>query len=171
MRKTIEFGEIDYLGNGRENCPVGVEIELRETNKGIELSVRGEYCRGQCLDEIAQYVHTPLFKEIYGYWKKYHLNGMHAGTPEQEKALRDAEAAGVDFSDESYKKYSWKSPREDRGAAYSRYEKQCNYLKSVGLYEVDYEGSPYKYGHSWLYQPIPEDVLLRIVEIMDKEGS
>lgn len=108
MKKTIDFGKIDYEGRGRENCPVTVEIELRkrggektftinpatkeriytgsETPIYYELSICGNiwnprktdiYCGGQCLDTIAEYIKTPLFQEIYKYWKLYHLNGMH----------------------------------------------------------------------------------------------
>lgn len=108
MKKTINFGKIDYNNSGRKNCEVTIEIEIRQrggektftidpiTKEHIptgkttpiynELSICGNiwnprhtdiYCGGQCLDTISKYINAPLFKEIYKYWKLYHLNGMH----------------------------------------------------------------------------------------------
>lgn len=185
MRKTIEFGKIDYNGSGRKNCLVTLDIEIRQrggektftidpvTKERIftgnatpaynELSICGNiwnprktdiYCGGQCLDTIAEYIHTPLFKELYKYWKLYHLNGAHAGTPEQEKAIEEWKQAG--------NKYDYKTV--------------CEYLKSINLYEVNYTGlsvgrryenEPYRYGCGWLIQELPSDVYNRIMEIIN----
>lgn len=112
------------------------------------------YSGGQCLDTIAEYINTPLFNELYNYWKLYHLNGMHAGTPEQEKAIEEWEAQGNKYE----------------------YTAVCEYLKSINLYEVNYTGAsvgryynnePYKYGYGWLIQELPADVLKRIIEIIN----
>ena len=111
MKKTINFGKIDYLGNGRKNCAVTLDIELRSRGGEInpatkeriytgettpiytELSICGaiwntrhtnHYCGGQCLDIIAKYIKTPLFNELYNYWNLYHLNGMHPDCEHQE---------------------------------------------------------------------------------------
>lgn len=115
MKKIIEFGKVDYMNRGRKDCPVTVEIEIRQrggektftidptTKKHIptgettpiykELSICGTiwnhrrtdcYQGGQCLDTIAKYIHTSLFKEIYKYWELYHLNGMHPECEHQE---------------------------------------------------------------------------------------
>lgn len=155
MKRKISFGKIDYLSNGKKTCPVTVDVELKASTNGPVLSIRGWiynhirtdiYTGGQCLDTIAEYITTPLFKEIYRFWKLYHLNDMHAGTPEQEKAV---------------KKWSAKENCYD-------YTEICNYLKSINLYEVNYQGKPYKYGHGWLYEPIPENDLTRIKEIIEK---
>ena len=150
LKRTIEFGKVDYNNSGRKNCMVDLEIELRETTNGPELAICGNiwnprhtdiYCGGQCLDEIAKYKKAnPLFKELYQYWRNYHLNGMHAGTVEQEQALKEANIIG--------------------------YDEACEYLKSINLYEVEYNGKPYKYGHGWIYQALPEDVLERITKII-----
>lgn len=86
MKKTFNFGKIDYTGRGRKSYPVTVTVELKNTDKGEELSICGDIwntrktdivCGGQCLDTIARYVKTPLFKELYRFWQLYHLNGMH----------------------------------------------------------------------------------------------
>ena len=175
MKRTIDFGKIDYLGNGRRSCPVTVNVELRErggdalftidpktkerhytgerTPVFLELSISGEiwnhkktdiYCGGQCLDDISHYIHTPLFKEIYRFWKLYHLNGMHAGTEEQEIAIEAWEAQGNKYE----------------------YRAACEHLKSLGLYEVNYNGGTYRYGSGWLHREIPAQDLTRIREII-----
>ena len=148
MRKKINLGKIAYSGNRKIN-PVTIEIELKETDKGYRFTASGEvwnqtktdcYCAGQCLDTIAKRLRTPEFMEIYRLWKLYHLNDMHAGTREQEAAI-DA----------------WKA----EGNRYD-YTAACEHLKSVGLYEVEHEGKPYKYGHGWLYWEIPAEDLEKI---------
>ena len=153
MRKTISFGKVDYNGNGRKTNEVTVELELRNTDKGIEFSACGNIwnhihtdilCGGQCLDTITEFITDPTFKEIHRLWKLYHLNSMHAGTVEQEQAIEE-----------------WKA----KGNRYD-YTAVCEYLKSINLYEVEHEGKPYKYGHAWLYRAIPEADLNKIKEIM-----
>ena len=176
MEKTFNFGKIDYMGRGRKDCAVDVTICLEERggekvldkdgnftgnycNKYVEFTASGNiwnhchssiYSGGQNLDEIAKYVKTPLFKKIYTFWKKYHLNGLHAGTPEQEKAIS-----------------VWKS----NGNEYD-YKKACEMLKNCGLYEVPLtadligtrkaDGKPYRYGHGWVIDNIPEKDLEEI---------
>lgn len=101
--------------------------------------------------------------EVYDLWKKYHLNNMHTGTPEQEKAVEE-----------------WKAQENCRSLlSFSDiydYEKDCDYLKSIGLYEVpistidkdvnpqfiDCEKGTYKYGYGWLKERIPEEDVQRI---------
>lgn len=149
MRKKIDFGKIDYNGIGRRINPVTIEIELKETDKGYCFSAMGAVWNqtktdwitgGQCLDSIAKRLHTPEFMEIYRLWNLYHLNDMHAGTREQQAAI-DA----------------WKA----EGNRYD-YDAVCEHLKSIGLYEVEHEGKPYKYGHGWLYWEIPAEDLEKI---------
>ena len=67
-------------------------------------------------------------------WDTYHLNGMSAGTPEQEKALKE----------------HFKDTRYD-------YNKAVGYLRSINLYEVTYKNEPYKYGHGWICADIDHD--------------
>ena len=109
------------------------------------------------MDEIYKYrkqlSEPELFNEIYGLWKKYHLNGMHAGTPEQEAAIKEWETAGNRYD----------------------YKAACEMLKKINLYEVNYTGAsvgrmynnePYKYGQAWLIQELPGNVLLRIEHLL-----
>ena len=99
--KEIELGKFDYLQHGRKDCPVTVEITLRQTDKGVELSMCGNvwnairtdiYSGGQNGEEIASLVKTAKVRRMCEVWRQYHLNGMNAGTPAQTefvKAHRD----------------------------------------------------------------------------------
>lgn len=187
MKKTFSFGNISYTNKSRRVNLVEVDVELRrrggkttfpidrktgektitgKTPEYVELSICGTVwnarhtdcvCCGQCLDEIAKYrrqLSDPeLFDSIYDLWKKYHLNGMHAGTPEQEKAIEEWKAEGNRYE----------------------YTAVCEMLKRRGLYEVNYTGlsvgrrynnEPYKYGHAWLIQELPGDVLLKVEHLL-----
>lgn len=151
MRKTFEFGKVDYLNHNRKDCAVEVEVELREKDDKIVFSACGRvwnarhtdiYCGGQCLDEIKELIpDNETFNKIHRLWKLYHLNDMHAGTPAQEKALKERQ-------------------REQDGWDYTG---DCEYLKSIGLYE----DNGYKYGHGRLYEPIPEEDLNLIKELLE----
>lgn len=137
MQKTITY-KID------KNHKAEIEVELTDDGR---FSVSGSFyeydknrCRwecdycGQCLDELSKLIDDPVFTQIYWLWKRYHLNDLHAGTPVQEYALEHATFP----------------PDTD-------YKARCEYLKSIGLYEV----GGYKYGHDWLTETIePHDLEL-----------
>lgn len=142
MKTEIYFDA--YAENMRRKSKI--EIELRGTEEKPVLSISGSMkgCSGQCLDTIAKYNTTPLFKTLYRLWNQYHLNDLHAGTEAQEKALEQ-----------------WKK----EGNKYE-YGKACEYLKSIELYE----DNGYKYGTGWLYMPIPEEDLQLIKSIIKIYG-
>lgn len=103
------------------------------------------------LDEIA--TKHKVFAVIRKLWSKYHLNDLHAGTKEQEQALAEA-----------YDKQNTKSFLKS-------FEEKCEYLKSIGLYEVEYQGKPYRYGSGWIFSPIPQNELDKINLILDESKS
>lgn len=187
MKKTFDFGKIKYTNQSRAVNLVTVEVELRrcggetiftvdrktgektitgKTPEYVELSICGNIwdshhydivCGGQCLDTIAEYKEQlqdkEVFETLYELWKKYHLNGMHAGTPEQEAAIEEWKAQGNHYE----------------------YTAVSEMLKACGLYEVNYTGlsvgrrynnEPYKYGHGWLVQELPGDVLLKVEHML-----
>jgi hypothetical protein len=144
---------------------VTVEVNLRDNEGRPEFAASANVWNskmtdyvmcGQCLDDIGQVPQdNDLFKEIVILWKKYHLNGMYAGAAVQEDALQEADLLGA-----------------------GKHTEAVEYLKSKGLYEVEltdeekkwnprYAGESYRYGHGWLYHPIPEKDLARIEEIID----
>ena len=151
MKRTINLGKIDYLGIGRKTCPVEIELELKDLGEGtIWFTASGTvwnhkrtdcYLAGQCIDHLMDYIKTPQMKEIYRLWHLYHLNGMHAGTPKQEAALKE-----------------WREKTDNYD-----YTDSCKYLESIGLL-VD---NGYTYGHGWLYEPIPEEDLNKIKELLE----
>lgn len=97
---------------------------------------------GQCIDTMVAIANADkiddkdfrnLLYKVAQWWKLYHCNDMHAGTPEQEKALRDAGLS--EFA--------------------NKYNECCEYLEKIGLLEV----RGYKFGTGWLTWDIPADVL------------
>jgi len=155
LEKTFDFGKFDYGRRGRRTNRITVTARLESkggyavfTASGDIWNCRGTdiVCGGQCLDEIAEFVKDPAFMKIYGYWKLYHLNDMHAGTPEQEKYLKENR--------------TWRND----------YDKDCECLKKAGLYEVELDGKPYRYGTKWLMWAIPDDVVAEM-EAFLSEGE
>ena len=144
----------------------GEHTSTGTTPKYIELSICGEVwnrfhtdflCGGQCLDTIAEYREqlddVDTFDVLYSLWKEWHLNGMNAGTPEQETAVKAWEAEGNVYD----------------------YSAVCDMLKEKGLYEVNFTGisvgrrynnEPYKYGTGWIVREIPGNVLIQIEHLL-----
>jgi len=162
MNCEIDFGTINLHGTGKRYRAT-VKMELREEKKGPVFCCgayiktangNGIHICGQCLDDINKHRKelrdTKLWDTIYRLWKEYHLNDMHAGTKEQEAEVN---------------KYL-----EETGKVYD-YIDVCNHLKDVGLYEVQVNGNPYRYGSSWLYWEIPEDDLNLIKSIITIYGE
>ena len=160
MKKTIDFGKIAFRRKRRINrVTVDVELDEDSCENGPVFSACASVWNcpgtdivagGQCLDELSKFKFlggNELFRKIRRLWKANHLNDSHVGTPEQEKAVA-AHFARV-------------------GRAYD-YGEACDALKRAGLYEVpDAAGGTYKYGHGWLYWPIPEGDLAEIKALLE----
>lgn len=122
---------------------VTIEMELRDTPKGPELSVCGNVWNrsgsdikmgGQCVDQLAEHVDTWLitreaYARIVALWKAYHLNGMNAGCEHQRA--------------ENWQPWMLSKP--------------CPTCE-------------YKYGTAWLYSPIPADDLREIQAVIKGGG-
>lgn len=168
MKRKINIQKVDGNGNGRKSCMVSVELELNNGNFSAVADLwksdhsdilMGGQCFDDLLNDYPELKDNDVFMETYDLWSKYHLNDLHAGTPEQEKAIEE-----------------WKS----QGNIYD-YGKACDYLKSIGLYEVlvstidkdvnpqfiDCEKETYKYGHDWLKESIPDKDLERIKSLIE----
>lgn len=178
MTHRYKFGKIDATGNGRKDNAVEILVVLRERDfctkqigetddKYEEFSVCGyaynnlhtDFVQaGQCLDSLyeksKELRENPAFKQIYELWKKYHCNGLNAGTVKQEQALDEAVKEGKLSSKDAH-----------------NYNACCDYLESIGLLEdkdclVEKNGEavPYKYGTGWLARKIPEEDLIKCRE-------
>lgn len=150
MKKTINFGKIDFYGRGGKINSVDIEVELRERDGRSVLSVIGIVWNarhtdwtfgGQCLDTLMPFFKdNERFSEIHRLWKSYHLNDMHAGDKAQEEYLKNHFVGRYDYSE------------------------ACEALKQAGLYEHD----GYEYGRGWVYEPIPEDDLKIIKDLISE---
>lgn len=166
---NIDFGKIAYCGNRKVNkVVVRVELKNNKENKPVfsasamVYNARGTDCvaGGQCLDTLKKFFRgNKKFNDILGLWERNHLNDMHTGTPEQEKAIKESEENGL------FAEVEEKLQKElDEKWTYCKhtpswYDVACEVLKQKGLYEVQVEGKPYQYGHGWLYESISDDDL------------
>ena len=151
LQKTFDFGKVDYYGRGRKINKVDVTVRLYDKDDGrVVLSIDGGFWNGrgtdyvhcgQCLDTIAEFIHRPLFRKIYGWWKEWHLNDMHLGNEKQEAYLK---SKGVSIRD---------------------YDAGLAALKAAGM-EKDSDGI--EYGSKWYWHPIPDDVLSEIKALLSE---
>lgn len=153
MKKDFKFNVVTHdFGN----CEMTVSVELKKGHNKPVLSICGnlyshkfkdDVMGGQCLDDFLDYVDQlnakdrNVFNQLYAWWCAYHLNSMHAGTVEQELELMK---------------------KDPKLVLASNYDEAVEYLKSIGMYEVPMGKKTYKYGHGWLYRPIPDVVLKQI---------
>lgn len=114
---------------------------------------------GQNVEEIAAafpgHARVQLMAEI---WRRYHLNDMRAGSPDQELWLRaheveweKAKARGEDY-------YAWASA----GLAAARLNPDPNFIYvGEGAANVRQQGG-YRYGSAWVREEIPAEVISEI---------
>lgn len=95
MKRTFDFGCIDFENRGKAKNRVTVEMEYKQDGDKKVFSVSADVwntrhsdivCGGQCLDTIAPYMESPVFSEILRLWKAYHLNDMHPECEHQHEA-------------------------------------------------------------------------------------
>jgi hypothetical protein len=166
FKKKIKLGKVAY-GSKAKNKPAEITVELKRkplaTNWDtldrekdvVVFSMSGGIWNashndmisgGQNLETIAKLMpQNKDLQELIGYWRKYHLNDMKAGTKRQTEAVKKWQAEGNKYE----------------------YPAAVEHLKSI---ELD-EDKGYKYGHGWLYEPIPDDVVKRIIELANKLDS
>ena len=166
MEKILTLGKIDYNNSGRKNCLVTYEVEIEARQKetrDVNLNKLTSYKvftmsadvwnpietyiyrGGQCCDDIANefFPKNKHLHELVEIWKVWHLNDLNAGTTEQSEAVK-----------------KWRN--ENNVTAYA-YDQECEFLKSINLYE----DNGYKYGHDWLVNPLPESVEQRVYELIE----
>ena len=88
MKRKINFGKYAVNNPKIRNNEIVIELELRNTDKGVEFSACGDVWNahhtdiimgGQCIDDLMPYLkHNKTYLTILDLWQKYHLNGMNA---------------------------------------------------------------------------------------------
>ena len=152
MHKTIVLGQVRM---GAVRWLLKVIVALRPdwlgrpefSASGLILSLKKGLVvnEGQCMEQIRRLIPgNGRFRRIYRLWRLYHHNASRPGTREQREAV------------EQYRK---RKPE-------CEYEDVCSYLKLVGLYEVDYQGRPFRYGSRALYEPIPKSDLREMMRLV-----
>lgn len=167
FKKVLRLGRIDLgLGrNGNLYCKVESDGE-KLSFVGVIGPDRHGHARGgagQIIIEFKEYDHrghmtldaiipaprwTPaLIRQFFDAWDRWHVNNMKAGTPAQERYLRD-------------------NPIE---AVYpeSHYDKASAALAAAGLNP----DNGYKYGSAWLSEDVPEDVLTFLCGLPDTDKT
>lgn len=148
---VYSLGKTDYNGKGRKNCLT--EITWRLENGRFSMCAHiwnpgktDHYCGGQCVDTVAAlFPHDKKAQRMLAIWERWHLNDMKAGSPAQEEFLR---ANPVSF----------KYPE-------THYDKAGEALAAAGLNpDPNYlhNGEPYKYGHAWIKENLPAEVVAEI---------
>lgn len=151
MKRVAYFGKVDYEGAGSNRNTVEVEVKLEDGRLsicgGIWNSRHTDYLScGQNLETILSLIPSDKrLQSIVRVWRRWHLNDMKAGSPRQERWLREHPIGAV------YPK--------------SHYEEACKALAAVGLNpdtEYLHEGKPYSYGSAWLKETLPAEVIAEV---------
>lgn len=211
FKVNINLPKIDGYHNGRKSCAAQVEAEWRLEAKyeGGKPSLYWEFSAcgalwnnlhthwmsgGQNLDDLNEYAAVRAvaeFREVYDLWKKYHLNGLTAGSPAQEAAKNEFKVnrEGItwywyDNADITENTDHFGRHMTDDEATAKAAEAAGHYVKTEkgdyndqlavflarrGLYTdrgYIYEGKPYHYGSAWLVTEIPETDKERIRALM-----
>lgn len=147
--------QLEWKVDSQDLVDVWVKVEMndqRNPQHGPELSIssvvgpkpNGDAWggSGQCRDlNIVSYADgwdADMVASLLAIWERWHLNGMQAGSPAQRQWLRDNPA---EFPGYPIDHYSWTKAR----------------LVAAGLQPDPDTG--YSYGSSWLYEPVPNDVI------------
>ena len=121
-------------------------LYIRAFIKNGELSITGSYrsAAGQIVMhewDMAEYApgwDAEKVAKLRAIWARWHLNYRRAGTPAQEQYLREHSVYGGDT-----------------------YSAACAALAAAGLNP----DNGYRYGHAWIREELPQDVIDYIAEI------
>lgn len=141
--------------DGPRRCPVDFEFSLSGDPANPRFSMSASawfneqrlngFSFGQWCDEAAkQFPDDAKAKRMVEVWSLYHLNDMKAGTPEQMAAVEAYRATYMP------------------GGSSLNYDLLVAHLQDIGLYEVEVDGKPYRYGTGWLTLQIPAEIIEEI---------
>lgn len=153
----MNIQKVVRIGTTKDEGSTFCEIKFKDGKlsiTGVEGPTRGGNARGSCGQIVMgykEYDHrgyktladikpapgwdTDTIKRFFDVWDRWHLNDMKAGTPAQERFLRE-------------------HPITDN---LNHYTKSCEALAAAGLNPDPETG--YKYGSAWLREEVPEDAL------------
>lgn len=125
----------------KQRCKVTAEINDRNGDPSFSMSWEVAGSMGQC-DETMK-PRTDAQRKLLELWNRWHLNTLHAGTPEQEEALKKV-------------KLDW-------------YDAQCEHLKSIWLLVVKHPKTweDYTYWTARLTEDLPVDLWQEVEDAMD----
>jgi hypothetical protein len=163
MTTTPHFTRHTFLGNTSDGG-VYVTIEWQQRNGQNELSITGVIgpkangdARGGCGQtgvpadiDFAPGWDADSAAKLAEIWKRWHLNGMQAGSPAQAAWLREHLVTAV-YPESHFDKV--KVALTDAGL-----EPDASFL---------HNDEPYHYGSAWLYEAVPTDVLEWLQDLPD----
>lgn len=125
-----------------------IDIEITHINGYPEFSISGDYANGfgQCDGHIKPKNETQ--SKLLSMWHEHHLNGMTAGTPEQEQLI----LKGL----------------ETKELKTSSYDDVVSFLKKHKKYSVFYKKKKYQYGTGWIRHDLPLDIIAQINNVCDE---
>lgn len=183
----IYLGKVNRSGDrlrshGPLACPVYVTWELKDTATGPEFSAQAEAwnCRrtdvfiaGQCLETFKGMMHGNA-RRILEIWRVWHLNGMKAGTVEQEAELDRRAAIEAPKHPECYYQdgtINFHYLAQKLVGEMSYYTLACQWLNDAGLYTVQHDGKPYAYGSAWLHRSLPDSIIQELKTIAIRQNA
>jgi hypothetical protein len=190
MKKTLLFPTLCLgVGKGQGCKTLEVKIELRkreytnwdtmEKEIGYEFSACGSGLghHGQCLDHFKekaeQYMidesRRELFNRVLAIWDRYHLNTLKPGTKWQMETFEELKAMVLKDKPELAEEFKKRNKYDliTKGALANESMGITNGYKPL-MY--DHNRGDYKYGSSWLAEPIPEDIIAEIISWNDIEN-
>jgi len=145
MKKTIYVGQLDNrslsitikFSDGRLSLTGQHGSGKRASGGQLIMNFKEYDNRGYCTLADLSSVYSPeKTKKLFDIWKRWHLNDMQAGSPKQMEYLR-------------------KNPVNVTYPV-SYYDAASKMLALAGL-NPDENG--YKYGHSWMREEVPAEVI------------
>lgn len=140
---TLKKRKIAFIDAEKQRCKVTAEINDRNWKPSFSMTWEVSWSLGQCNYEIKP--RTDAQRKLLEIWNRWHLNYLHAGTKEQEEALKNADH-----------KIEW-------------YDNECEYLKSKWLLIVKHPETweDYKYWTARLTEELPVDLWQKVEDLMD----
>ncbi len=151
FKKVVRPGKSSHGVYPPRLLDVTVQIEYKVEHDKGRLSIVGnhESSGGQIVDLISPKLITKLapgwtpelVQKLHDTWERWHLNDTRPGSPAQAAWLRENPPGQKDFDH-----YRWATAALEKAGL----NPDPSYL---------HNGKPYSYGHAWLFEEVPDEVL------------